>query len=98
MEASRRGLFSRLGRRDDGEAGGDWLTSASWDRDAFEKRLRRGRPARRAPCPRRKGAALVAGGEPGLDEPAAGLLERVLREHGEEDPEVAAAHALLASL
>ncbi len=98
MEASRRGLFSRLGRKDAGEADGDWLTSASWDRDAFEKRLRRTRPSERAHCLRRKASALLESGDPALDEPAAWLLGRVLREHGDEDPELAAAHALLASL
>jgi tetratricopeptide (TPR) repeat protein len=101
VEASRRGLFSRLTRRDTGEDAGDWLTSTAWeraDREAFERRLGRARPSERAHCLRRKAAALLESGDPALEEPAAGLLERLLTHHAEDEPEGAAAHGLLARL
>jgi hypothetical protein len=56
------------------------------------------RPSERAHCLRRKAAALLASGRPELDLPAIELLQRVLRDHGDEDPEVAAAHGLLSSV
>lgn len=77
----------------------EWFRSQSWgpkDRELFEERLSRARKHNRAQYLRIKGLALSESPDERANTAAGELLERVIREHPDDEMQVTMAHADLA--
>ena len=74
----------------------EWYRSSAWadaDREQFEKKLRRARPRSRPQYIRLKGLALAGSKKPSERSAAPELLQRVIREHSDDELQAAMAWA-----